>query len=82
MWPLLIQLMGGGPGLEPKGPSQSVQLPPRGCGTHLDIFLRFLSSALAFWAEVRLSASARLSTAIARKTLSRMSEGQLRSLEL
>lgn len=42
--------------------------------TDLDIFLRFLSSALAFWAEVRLSASARLSTAIARKTLSRISQ--------
>lgn len=53
----------------------------RGRNAHLDIFRRFLSSALAFWAEVRLSASARLSTAMARKTLSRMSEGvQLRSL--
>lgn len=59
-------------------------IPPCWGGSpHLDIFLRFRSSALAFWAEVRLSASARLSTAMARKTLSRMSEGvQLRSLEL
>lgn len=49
----------------------------------MDIFLRFLSSALAFWAEVRLSASARLSTAMARKTLSRISEViLLRSLGL
>lgn len=40
---------------------------------HLDIFRRLRSSALAFWAKVRLSASARLSTAMARKTLRRIS---------
>lgn len=40
--------------------------------TNLIIFLRFFSSALSFWAEVRLSASARLSTAMARKTFRRM----------
>lgn len=65
--------------LQPRGYSQG---PRREANTHLDIFLRFLSSALAFWADVRLSASARLSTAIARKTLRRMSTGQLRILEL
>lgn len=42
---------------------------------HLDIFRRLRSSALAFWAKVRLSASARLSTAMARKTFRRMSGG-------
>lgn len=77
MWPAPAHPVQGW-GAQP----ESLQLSPRGFGTHLDSFLRFLSSALAFWAEVRLSASARLSTAIARKTLSRMSEGQLRSLEL
>lgn len=57
------------------GHTAELSRPPcRGRSTHLDIFRRFLSSALAFWAEVRLSASARLSTAMARKTLSRMSE--------
>lgn len=65
--------------LQPRGHSHG---PRRGANTHLDIFLRFLSSALAFWADVRLSASARLSTAIARKTLRRMSTGQLRRPEL
>lgn len=55
------------------------QVPLTGSPTHLDIFLRLRSSALAFWAEVRLSASARLSTAMARKTLSRMSGAPLRS---
>lgn len=47
----------------------------RDCSTHLDIFRRLRSSALAFWAKVRLSASARLSTAMARKTLRRISGG-------
>lgn len=66
------------------GHRQARQAPPCwGGSTHLDIFLRFLSSALAFWAEVKLSASARLSTAMARKTLSRISEViLLRSLGL
>lgn len=72
------------PRLQPRGHSlgPTFHLSPRGGSTHLDIFLRFLSSALAFWADVRLSASARLSTAIARKTLRRMSTGQLRRPEL
>lgn len=57
-----------------EAPPSSPQVPPTGrCLAHLDIFLRLRSSALAFWAEVKLSASARLSTAMARKTLSRMS---------
>lgn len=60
-------------------PPSLSQVPPARSPTHLDIFLRLRSSALAFWAEVRLSASARLSTAMARKTLSRMSGVPLRS---
>lgn len=81
--PLLIRLQGA-TCPELGGLCQARQVPPCwGCSTHLDIFLRFFSSALAFWAEVRLSASARLSTAMARKTLSRISEGiQLRRLGL
>lgn len=83
MWPLLIWLKEKFC-LQPRGHRQGPTfcLSPRGDNTHLDIFLRFLSSALAFWADVRLSASARLSTAIARKTLRRMSTGQLRRPEL
>lgn len=42
--------------------------------THRSNFWRFFSSAFSFWAEVRLSASARLSTAIARNTFRRMTE--------
>lgn len=41
---------------------------------HLSSFLLIFSSAFSFWAEVRLSASARLSTAMAKKTLRRMSD--------
>lgn len=76
-WPLIGWLQGKPPPPD-GGHSRPRSLAPscRGHSTHLDIFLRFLSSALAFWAEVRLSASARLSTAMARKTLSRMSESR------
>lgn len=41
---------------------------------HLSNFLLNFSSAFSFWAEVRLSASARLSTAMAKKTFRRMSD--------
>ena len=56
-------------------PHQSVKTAPDAITkdpTDLSIFLRFFSSALSFWAEVRLSASARLSTAMAKKTFRRM----------
>lgn len=43
------------------------------CFSHLSSFLLNFSSAFSFWAEVRLSASARLSTAMAKKTLRRIS---------
>lgn len=42
--------------------------------TDLVIFFHNFSSALAFWADVNVSASARLSTAIAKKTFSKMSK--------
>lgn len=41
---------------------------------YLTVFLLSFSSSSSFWAEFRLSASAKLSTAIAKKTLSRMSD--------
>lgn len=42
--------------------------------SYLSSFLLIFSSAFSFWAEVRLSASARLSTAMAKKTLRRISD--------
>lgn len=68
VWPLLPREPLARSGRSPAGPSLWAR------PAHLDIFLRLRSSALAFWADVRLSASARLSTAMARKTLSSMSE--------
>lgn len=42
--------------------------------TNLNAFLRFFSSAFSFCAIVRDSASAKLSTAMARKTFKRMTQ--------
>lgn len=44
--------------------------------SYLRAFLRFFSSAFSFWAKVKDSASARLSTAMARKTFRRMTESR------
>lgn len=55
------------------GSKPSFSKPPPGKGGYLAIFFLSFSSASSFWAVFKLSASAKLSTAMAKKTFSRIS---------
>lgn len=55
------------------GSKPSFSKPPQGKGGYLAIFFLSFSSASSFWAVFKLSASAKLSTAMAKKTFSRIS---------